>query len=255
MCLGFAVSSLETRHRQAQLAVSFIYIGIPLVFLGLVVWISAADGEALDWAATLVPLALLAVGWWLRGKNRYTPARWPRTGFLMGGVTALFTGFYAKLLGADWLTAWALPLTIVGAIVGTGFGRYAFRSLMSPAIPELAESQYELSFRMRGVTRLRLSIGADQVALHEYMVLQTVEGDTAVREKSYPLTAVTGVYAVTLSGSERLKYPVTMKLAPASSPGPALILQAQGQDWVLPQSEAEAIAEILDRRIAAARTH
>jgi hypothetical protein len=45
-----------------------------------------------------------------------------------------------------------------------------------------------------------------------------------------------------------------MKLAPASSPGPALILQAQGEDWVLPQNEAPAIAEILERRIAAART-
>ncbi|MDX6264746.1 MAG: hypothetical protein QOH84_6434, partial [Kribbellaceae bacterium] len=134
-------------------------------------------------------------------------------------------------------------------------GRYGFRVLMSPAIPELADSEYELSFRMRGLTRLRLSIGADQVRLHEQMVLQGPGGqETTVREKSYPLSAVTGVHAVSLSGSERLKYPVPMKLAPASSPGPALILQAQGEDWVLPQNEAPAIAEILERRIATART-
>jgi hypothetical protein len=256
MCLGFRVSSLEARHRQAQRVVSFIYVGIPVIFLGLVLWISAtADSGALKWAAAVVPLAVLAAGWWRRGKSRYTPVRWPGAGFLLGGVTALFTAFDADVLGADSLALWALPITVVGAIVGSGFGRYGFRVLMNPAIPELAESQYELSFRMRGLTRLRLSISADRVTLQEQMVLQAADGqERTVREKAYPLSAVTGVHAVSLSGAERLRYPLPMKLAPASSPGPALILQAQGEDWVLPQNEAPAIVEILERRIAAART-
>ncbi|GAA3568842.1 hypothetical protein [Kribbella ginsengisoli] len=250
------MSSLEARQRQAQRVVSFIYVGIPLIFLALVLWVSAASDEGpAKWAAALVPVAVLAAGWRWRAKSRYRPVRWPRAGFLLGGVAALLTAFDAKVLGADGLTAWALPITVAGAIVGTGFGRYGFRVLMMPAIPELADSEYELSFRMRGLTRLRMSIGAEQVTLHEQMVLQTLDGESTVREKSYPLTALTGVYAVTLSGSERLKYPVAMKLAPASSPGPALILQAQGEDWVLPQNEAPAIAEILERRIATARTH
>ncbi|MDX6283484.1 MAG: hypothetical protein QOH03_4555 [Kribbellaceae bacterium] len=234
---------------------SFIYVGIPVIFLGLVLWVTATgDGGAVKWAAALVPVAALVLGWWRRGKSRYLPVRWPRAGFLLGGVTALFTAFDVDVLGADSLALWSLPITIVGAIVGSGFGRYAFRALMSPAIAELADSEYELSFRMRGLTRLRLSIDAGHVALHEQMVLQTVGGETTVRVKAYPLTAVTGVHAVSLSGAERLRYPVAMKLAPASSPGPALILQAQGEDWVLPQNEAPAIAEILERRIAAART-
>ncbi|MFI5710371.1 hypothetical protein [Kribbella sp. NPDC051620] len=250
------MNSLEARHRQAQRVVSFTYVGIPVIFLGLVLWITATvDGGAVKWAAALVPLAVLAAGWWRRGKSRYMPVRWPRAGSLVGGVTALFSAFEADVLSAGSLALWALPITIVGTIVGSGFGRYGFRVLMMPAIAELADSEYELSFRMRGLTRLRLSVDAERVTLHEQMVLQTVDGQSTVREKSYPLTAVTGVHAVTLSGSERLKYPVAMKLAPASSPGPALILQAQGEDWVLPQNEAPAIAEILERRIATARTH
>jgi hypothetical protein len=255
--LGFPVSSLEARHRQAQRVVSFIYIGIPVIFLGLVLWISAtADGGAAKWAAALVPLAVLAAGWWRQGKSRKNPARWPRAGLLLGGVTALFTSLFATVLGTGWSAIWALPITIAGAVVGAGFGGYCFRVLMSPAIPELAESEYELSFRMRGLTRLRMSVSADQVTLHEQMVLQAADGrETTVREKSYPLSAVTGVHAVTLSGVERLRYPVPMRLAPPSSPGPALILQAQGEDWVLPHNEAPVIAQILDRRIAAARTH
>jgi hypothetical protein len=254
--LGFGVSSLEARQRQAQLVVSIVYIGIPLIFLGLVLWICAASDEgAVKWAAALVPLALIAAGWRWRGKNRYRPAQWPRAGWLIGGGVALVTSLVATVLGNGPSAIWALPIAVGGAVLGAGFGGYGFRVLMMPAIPELADSEYELSFRMRGLTRLRLSVGADQVTLHEQMVLQTLDGQTTVREKSYPLTALTGVHAVTLSGSERLKYPVAMKLAPASSPGPALILQAQGEDWVLPQNEAPAVAEILERRLATARTH
>jgi hypothetical protein len=252
--LGFGVSSLEVRQRQARLVVSIVYIGIPLVFLGLVLWISAASDEgAAKWAAAVVPLAVLAAGWRWRAKNRYRPARWPRAGWLMGGGVALVTSLAGTVLGTGPSAIWALPIALGGAVVGAGFGGYGFRALMMPAIAELADSEYELSFRMRGLTRLRLSVGADQVTLHEQMVLQGVDGETTVREKSYPLAAVTGVHAVSLSGAERLRYPVAMKLAPASSPGPALILQAQGEDWVLPQNEAPAIAEILERRIATAR--
>lgn len=256
MCLGFAVSSLEARHRQAQLVVAIVYLGIPLVFLGLTLWISAkADSETFNWQAALIPLALLAAGWWRRGKSRYKPASWRWAGYAMGGVTAMFTSFSTIVLDSASLSMWFLPLGLGGAIIGGALAGYGFRQLMSPAIPELAESPYELSFRMRGLTRLRLSISADQVALHELMVVQSAEGgQTTERDKPYPLTAVTGVHAVELSGHERLKYPVTMKLAPASSPGPGLILQARGEDWVLPVNDAPVIAEIINRRIAAVRS-
>ncbi|MEU4390913.1 hypothetical protein [Kribbella sp. NPDC023855] len=246
------MSSLEARHRQAQLVVTIVYLGIPLVFLGLTLWISA---EADNWQAALIPLALLAAGWWRRGKSRFKPANWRWAGLTMGGVTAMFTSFYTIVLDSASLALWFLPIGVGGAIIGAALAGYGFRQLMSPAIPELAESPYELSFRMRGLTRLRLSIGADQVALHELMVAQSAEGgQTTERDKRYPLTAVTGVHAVELSGHERLKYPVPMKLAPASSPGPALILQAQGEDWVLPHDDAPVITEILNRRIATVRS-
>jgi hypothetical protein len=229
-----------------------VYVGVPLIFLGLVLWMCAGsdDGPA-KWAVVVGPLAVLGVGLWRRGKSRFTPVRWPAAGFLISAVAALLSQVFASVLGYDWPSIWSLPVTVAAAIVGQGFGRYAVRALMNPAVPELADSEYELSFRMRGLTRLRLSIGDDRVALHEQMVLQGADGrQTTVREKAYPFGVITGVHAVTLSGSERLRYPVPMKLAPASSPGPALILQAQGEDWVLPQNEAAAIAEILERRMA-----
>ncbi|WBQ05395.1 hypothetical protein [Kribbella sp. CA-293567] len=249
------MSSLEARHRQAQLVVSFVYLGIPLVFLGLTLWIVSAAKEP-DWLVVLIPLVLLAVGWWRRGESRLKPARWTSAGTAMGSLTALCTALFTGMLESGRLAAWFLPVTIAGAILGAGFGRYGFRTVMSPAIAELAESAYELSFRIRGLTRLRLSIDAERVALHEQIVVHTEDGRKKIeREKAYPLTAVTGVFDVSLSGAERLRFPVNLRLAPAGSPGPALILQVQGDDWVLPQNEAPAIAQILDRRIASARTH
>ena len=89
----------------------------------------------------------------------------------------------------------------------------------------------------------------------ERVPIRTAEGDSpAEKARTYPLTAVTGAYEVSLSGAERLKFPEPLRLAPAGTPGPALILQAKGVDWVLPQNEAAAIAQILDRRIATARS-
>ena len=87
------------------------------------------------------------------------------------------------------------------------------------------------------------------------MPIRTAEGESAAEmARTYPLATVTGAYEVSLSGAERLKFPAPLRLAPAGTPGPALILQARGDDWVLPQNEAAAIAEILDRRITTARS-
>jgi hypothetical protein len=268
MWLGSAVSSVEgvtpdgsfgevgRRGRQAQLVVALVYLGIPLLFLALVLWISAsADSDSFNWPAGLLPLAMLVIGWFVRKRHRYKPSRWGGAGLWLGGITALFTSFYTIVIDLDWLATLFLPAAVVGGIIGMGFGRYAERVLMVPPVAELAESPYELSFRLRGLTKLRLVIGSDAVTLLEKVRVRTADGpSTDEKARTYPFADITGVYDVTLSGVERLKYPVTLQTAPASTPGPALILQAQGADWVLPHNDAPIITQILNRRIATART-
>ena len=243
---------VERRSRRAQRVVALVYLGIPLVFLGLVLWIgSSADTRQI----ALVPLALLVIGWFLRQRHRYKPGRWATAGMWMGGITGFFTALTTIVLDANWLATLFLPAGIIGAILGVALGRYGQRTLMHPAVPELAESPYELTFRVRGLTRLRLVIRRTDLVLVERVPIRTAEGDSpAEKARTYPLTAVTGAYEVSLSGAERLKFPEPLRLAPAGTPGPALILQAKGVDWVLPQNEAAAIAQILDRRIATARS-
>jgi hypothetical protein len=262
MCLGFLVSSVEgvpgesfgevaRRSRQAQLAVGIVYLGIPLLFLGLILWISAeADSATYNWQAGLLPLGVLVAGWFFRKRSRHKPSRWAGAGMMTGGVTGLFTVFYTIVLDGPGVLF--LPGAVVGAIIGSGFGKYGQRVLLHPAVPELAETPYELSFRMRGLTRLRLVIDDSSVSLRESVRVRTAEGDgTSERSKTYPFSAITGLHDVTLSGVERLKYPITLQLAPASTPGPAIILQAQGADWVLPHDDAAVITQIINRRKAA----
>ena len=243
---------VERRSRRAQRVVALVYLGIPLVFLGLVLWIgSSADTRQI----ALVPLALLVIGWFLRQRHRYKPGRWATAGMWMGGITGFFTALTTIVLDANWLATLFLPAAIVGAILGVALGRYGQRTLMHPGVPELAESPYELTFRVRGLTRLRLVIRRTDLVLVERVPIRTAEGNSpAEKARTYPLTAVTGAYEVSLSGAARLKFPEPLRLAPAGTPGPALILQAKGVDWVLPQNEAAAIAQILDRRIATARS-
>lgn len=117
-------------------------------------------------------------------------------------------------------------------------------------IPELADSPYELTFRVRGLTRLRLVIGDSSVNLRESRTTRTMpNSDQVTAGYTYPFTELTAVHEVSLSGVERLKFPEALRLAPASSPGPALILQAKSGDWVLPLNDAAAVAEILNRKI------
>ena len=249
MCLGFLVTSdLAQRSRLAQLVVAIVYLGIPLVFLALTLWISSAeDSDTFHWQPALVPLVLLVGGWIFRRRNQYKPANWSAAGLWTGGITGFFATAYTTVL--DGPIALALPAGFLAAILGAALGKYGERALMRPAIPELADSPYELTFRVRGLTRLRLVITDTAVNLRESRAVRTLPSSDQIGSGvTYSLSALTGVHEVSLSGAERLKFPVPLRLAPASTPGPALILQAKGADWVLPQNDAPAVAEILTRR-------
>ena len=243
MCLGFPVSEVERRHRRVQRVVAVIYLGIPLVLLAVVAWISSA-GPAAAWIGCVVPVGMLVVGWVLRRRHRYQPRWWAGVAGLFGGIAGLVVTLFPLVTGVWWPAILALPGLIVGVVAGLALARYADRVLLVPVIPELAETPYELVFRLRGLPLAAVLVGADSVTVQSHPVPRSAE-----QFRTYPLTEVTGTFEFELSGSERLKFPIAVNRAVAT-PGPAVILQASGEDWVLPTNQSATLIDVLSRRKA-----
>ena len=247
---------IERRGRRGWSLALCAYVGIPLVFLGVLAWIrDTATQEPhrldLNYQVLIFPLIMLVIGFFLARRNRYRPAKWSSTGWYFGAIAGLITAFYTLVIGLHWLAA-LFPLTAaVGAGLGWAIGRSGERTITTPAIPELGESPYELVYRLRSPRNVRITIGAETVSIKER--ISRAPGDRSQNEgPDYPLTSITATHEVHLTGAERLKFPANFRTAPFGTPGPALILQARGADWVLPLNEAGGISQIITRRAAAA---
>ncbi|MBB5981867.1 hypothetical protein [Kribbella solani] len=232
---------MESRHRRVQRVVAAIYAGIPVVLLVAVALIAAA-GPVAAWVGCVVPLAMLVVGVVLLRRHRYQPRWWTGVAGLFGGAAGLMVTLFPLAVGVWWPAVLALPGLIVGIVVGLALARLADRTLLVPFVPELAETPYELVFRLRGIPLAAVLVGADNVTIQAHPVPRSEH-----QFQTYSLGEVTGTYEFSLSGAERLKFPIAVTHAVASA-GPAVILQAKGQDWVLPTNQAGTLIDVLNRR-------
>lgn len=235
------MSEVERRQRRVQRVVAVIYLGIPLVLLGFVAWISWT-GPAAAWIGCVVPVGMLVLGWILRRRHRYQPRWWMGVGGLYGGIAGLVVTLFPLVTGVWWPAILALPALIAGVVGGLALSRYADRVLLVPVVPELADTPYELVFRLRGLPLAAVLVGADSVTIQSHPVPRS-----AAQFRTYPLTEVTGTFEFSLSGAERLKFPIAVNHAVAT-PGPAVILQASGEDWVLPTNQPDTLIDVLTRR-------
>jgi hypothetical protein len=224
-----------------QRVVAGIYLGIPLLALVVVAAISVT-GSAASWIGCVVPVAMLVAGWVLRRRHRYQPRWWMGVAGLFGGLAGLVVTLFPLAVGVWWPAILALPALLLGLVGGLALARYADRVLLVPVVPELAETPYELVFRLRGMPLAAMLVRADEVTIQSHPVPRSPE-----QFRTYPLSAVTGTFEFALSGAERLRFPIAVSHAVAT-PGPAVILQASGQDWVLPTNQASTIVNLLDRR-------
>ncbi|WP_166678453.1 cytochrome d ubiquinol oxidase subunit II [Kribbella voronezhensis] len=246
-----AAHAVARQHRRAQALVSVVYLGLPLAFLVVTVVI-AVTRSPFDWPAVVFPTLLLALGWFLRRRQRYQVGRWTTVGAWFGGLAVLYVGFFSLVFDVRWLAAAILPAALVCAFLGALLGRAGQRALMVPLRPELAGTQYELVLPLRGVLLTTLEIGTSSVTVRARFFGNPPGGREAAR-RTYELSEVTGVFAASLSGSERLKFPIALPVKVVGSAGPALILQARGEDWVLPLGAADAVADFLNGRVSAAK--
>jgi hypothetical protein len=242
---------VDRQHRRAQNLVARVYLVLPLTFVAAAVLI-AGRGSSFTWPALVFPVALVVLGWFLRRRQRYQVGRWSTVGAWFGGVSVLHLGFFSLVLDVRWLGAAIAPAALIGAFLGALLGRLGQRAILVPLRPELATTQYELILPLRGVLLTSLVIGTSTASVRARFFGNPPGGREAGR-RTYQLSEVTGVFPASLTGSERLKFPIALPVKPVGSAGPALILQARGEDWVLPLGAADAVAEFLNRRVAAAK--
>ncbi|WP_328989623.1 hypothetical protein OG394_25640 [Kribbella sp. NBC_01245] len=246
-----ASPEFERRDRRGLALARAVYLGIPVVFFGLLCWISAAAAPELgfNWQVLLVPLAMLAINLRLLRKNRYRPSRWAFAGLACGGITGIVVAFYTIVLDFDWLPRLFIVAGLVGALIGRAIGAAGNRVISYPADPELADSSYELVYRLRTPPNILLEITKERVHVKELVLRGSgTDQSTVGVGPDYRIDWVTGTHEVSLSGAERLKFPLNLRTRPMSSPGPALILQFKGVDWVLPINHAGGLAALIARR-------
>jgi hypothetical protein len=246
-----AASEVTRQHRRAQRLVALVYLGIPLVFLVATVLIASSQSP-FAWPAVVFPVVLVLFGWFLWRRQRFQIGRWTSVGAWFGLVSTLYVGFYSLVFDQWWLGAVIALASLAGAFFGALLGQAAQRSLLSPLRPGLAATQYELLLSVRGVLLTTLEVGTSSVTIRARFFTNPPGGREAAR-RTYQLSEVTGVFPASLTGSERLKFPIALPAKPAGSAGPALILQARGEDWVLPLAAADTVAEFLNARVAAAK--
>jgi uncharacterized membrane protein len=185
---------------------------------------------------------MLVIGIVLRRRHRYQPRWWLGVAGLFGGLAGLTVTLFPLAVGVWWPAVLALPGLILGIVGGLALARAADRALLVPFVPELARTPYELVFRLRGIPLAAVLIGADSVTVQAHPVPRSDH-----QFRTYPLTAVTGMYEFSLSGAERLRFPIAVTHAVATE-GPAVILQANGEDWVLPTDQAGSLIDVLTVR-------
>ncbi|GAA0582215.1 hypothetical protein HPO96_08480 [Kribbella sandramycini] len=239
------------RSRRAQLVVWGVYVGIPVLFLIATVTINlSADQALVDWKSVLIPVAAIAGGWLFRERSRWKPDRWASVGAITGSTAALFGVFSTIVIGGPAL--FCVPAAVIGGVIGFLIGRWGEHQLLRPAVAGLGDTPYELNFRIRGINRLRLTVGDTSVTLRATVRARSADGDnTRENIQDVPLS-VLKVWDTTLAGGEELEYPIRLDRTPVSTPGPALVVQTLATEWILPHDEAVVLAEILNRRIAAA---
>ncbi|MFC0628116.1 hypothetical protein [Kribbella deserti] len=248
---------LERRDRRGWALARVVYLGIPAIFFVLLCWIGLASRHPGPALALAIPAAMFVINLRQMRKNRYLPMRWPVAGYVGGGITGLVVSLSTIVLDFDWLVTLFLVAMFGGALIGRALGNAGNRAVSMPPGPDLAESPYELIYRLRSPRNMVLVLNQDKLAI-KALILRRSPNDVNRTGlgvgPDYPIEAITGTHEVSLSGAERLKFPVDLQTRPQSSPGPALIVQLKGIDWVLPIRHAAGLAALISRRAELRRT-
>lgn len=259
-------TSAEVRRRQrlVQSLLAMEFVGVPLIFLGLSLVVEVRNAEENDAGFDVIQvvpvLIMLAAGAFIWSRNRFKPARWAVRGAVFGAFGGFFVfGLIAiRSIGLDdpWFDGLTYVFPVAG-VIGGGLcgllGWAARRVLTRPVVEELADTRYELSFPVRDVKRVAVSV--DEEKLHILETYSSGTGDnrrSRTRGERYALAQLTRVDEVHIDGyggRVQPQLPPTIQAEVGASPGPALGVQAGRFYWVIPVEDAGQVARLIERRM------
>lgn len=261
-----AASVLQPRWGRARRRLLLGLLVLPLGFglwCAAMVLVAAAGSGFGAWhgvalAGSLVPclLVLLRFPAWA-GK----PATWPLKPFLVGGAQVAFGGIPATALTFGELSAGLGVLVIVlgvAALTGAFALTYAAaRALFEPMCPELGDTPFTVSFRVRtagsGAAGM-VHVDADRIEWWGKRIgylSRLAESATG----SLPLRAVVATRLVNLPpGPSAHPWLVQRGGAPIEvTAGPAVVLTSANGEVLLPVTDPSICLALVNRRIQTAR--
>ncbi|HYJ69349.1 MAG TPA: hypothetical protein VEX15_16990 [Nocardioidaceae bacterium] len=249
--------------RRAKLLLVLLYVGVPLGFFGSVaavdvLWADQEDDRTFNAPALLVPAGLLLAGCLAARLQWRRTQAWADAGGWIGCVAAVFSAFYAftMQIGEPFEAPFNL-LAYAGVLLlplGWLLGLAARTTIVMPPVPELADTDYDLVYRLRGGRGIRLLIARERIAVQERVSVPTGDGRRMQWKAAAhrPFDAVESVSEVTLTGAEQLQESLGLQRRLRSSPGPALAVKVPEGLWTLPHDQAGPLADVVRRRVLAA---
>ncbi|QWF77722.1 hypothetical protein HUW46_01114 [Amycolatopsis sp. CA-230715] len=250
---------------MALFAVTCFAVPIALLVLTVLVQLARVHEDArhrFD-LIQLVPGAIfLGCAAFVFTSRRYRPVTWSGTAvmlgvgtFFVGALIAIASiGLHESVFGTIGTSFFYFPVLVVVPL-GWLLGRFAWRVLLSPPIPELAETRFELAFTWRGSRRERLTIGTEHIAVSQtYTVSSGENSHTRTTTHAYPLSTLSRAEPIVLTDDDEIRFAASFSHQPQYTLGPALRLRVQGQEWTIPVDHPDVLAELARRRAASAST-
>lgn len=254
-----AVSAVVGRRRMLALPLlALAFVGVPVLIAGYLMAVELAaarrDGGQANWVVAVPYGILLGVGLLMWFVCRRRPGTWAYQGFyfgVAGCLPAILTAVYANTRGIDIALAVILQ-GVAPVVVCWVLGRLAYRMLTFPVVEDLADSRYEWTVPLRGLPRVALTIGTDQVGVvqQEGVFMFFLQLGPIANRWRRQLSSVDWVWDASTSGVAPPNLPKEIDAKSDGTTGPAVGIRVADNTCVLPVDDAQQVIRLLERRIA-----
>ncbi|ANZ40614.1 hypothetical protein BBK82_36045 [Lentzea guizhouensis] len=261
-----AEAVLHERWSRSQLHVTMFSLVLPMTQVLLCAAVVAMADEGITWP-TAIPLvstviAAVALRQLLQHQAPLDPLMWRPAAFLVAGVQllsgAIPTYGIATTSGPDALTGPAILFLFCWAVaIATCVSAHrAGRALLTPLVPELGSADLRLRLAVRAATtgpeRVSAQIVVERDRVEWTARLHTRRGGDPRIDLSVPFRELLQVTPVTLPVVPELRPWIVLSggITLYTQAGPAVLVTATHDQWLIPVDDADLVADLVRRRQA-----